>query len=143
MVSSSDGSGWDTDSIVQAIRSPDAVLVPVINVHNHGGYNDALCELGRNEHWIIWNHTIDEIDVTIPTDFGSVVDMFEVRNGAIYNITEFATSSTAVLGTTLHGDIITANQVKFTKVRMSPQLSTRLFVLANNPQVRKDIQNRL
>ena len=34
---STDGSGWDAESLVQAIRSPMAVLVPVINVKNDGG----------------------------------------------------------------------------------------------------------
>ncbi len=144
MVSNSDGSGWDdTDSMVQAIRSSEALIVTVINFHNHGGYNDELCLIGRNEHWIIWNHTIAEIGITIPTDFGSVVDMFEVQNGIIYNITDQLAFSTAVLGMNIHGSAIKANKVTFSKVRVGPELSTRLFVLANNPEVRKKIQNNL
>ncbi len=143
MVSSTDGLGWDSDSIVQAIRSSEAVIVTVINVHNHGGYNDVLCGIGRNEHWIIWNHTIAEIDVTIPNDFGNVVDIFEVLNGVIYNTTGQVSSSEAVLGEDFYGDVITATKVTFSKVRVGPEISTRLFALANNPQVRKNIQANL
>ena len=37
MVATTDGDDWNTESLVQAIRSPSAILVPVINVKNDGG----------------------------------------------------------------------------------------------------------
>ena len=143
MISSSDGSGFDADSIVQAIRSPEAVIVTVINVHNHGGYSDALCEVGKNEHWLIWDHKIDKISTTIPTDFGKVVDMFEVQNGDICNVSSEVSFSKIELGTTLLGEVISGDQITFSDVHVDSDLSTRLFVLANNLQVRKDVQNKL
>ena len=143
MISSSDGTGFDADSIVQAIRSSEAIIVTIINVHNHGGYNDALCEIGKNEHWLIWAHRIDKVSTTIPTDFGKVVDMFEVQNGAIYNITNQVSFSKLELGTSLLGEVITGDQATFSNIQLSSELSTRLFVLANNLQVRKDVQSNL
>ena len=143
MISSSDGSGFDADSIVQAIRSPEAIIVTIINVHNHGGYSDALCEIGRNEHWLIWDYRISQVSTIIPTDFGKVVDMFEVQNGAIYNITSQVSFSEVELGTNLLGEDITADQVTFSNVKVDSELSTRLFVLASNLQVRKNVQTNL
>jgi hypothetical protein len=143
MISSSDGSGFDADSIVQAIRSPEAIIVIVINVHNHGGYSDAECEIGRNEHWLIWDHRIDNVRTTIPTDFGKIVDTFEVQNGAIYNITSQISFTEVELGTNLLGEAITGDQVTFSDIKLSSELSTRLFILANSLQVRKDVQNNL
>ena len=143
MISSSDGSGFDADSIVQAIRSSEAVIVTIINVHNHGGYSDAECEIGRNVHWLIWDHKIATVSTTIPTDFGKVVDMFEVQNGAIYNITSQVSFSEITLGKNLHGEVITGDKVTFSDVKLSSELSTRLFVLANSLQVRKDVQSNL
>lgn len=140
MISSSDDSA---DSIVQAIRSLEAIIVTIINVHNHGGYSDVECEIGKNVHWLIWNHTIDTISVTIPTDFGKVVDMFEVQNGAIYNITSQATFSETELGKDTLDEVITSDQITFSKVKLTTNLSTRLFVLANSVQVRKDVQSNL
>ena len=143
MISSSDGFGFDADSIVQAIRSPEAIIVTIINVHNHGGYSDAQCEIGKNEHWLIWDHKIDTIHTTIPTDFGKVVDTFEVQNGAIYNITNLVSFTEVELGRNLLGEAILGDQVTFSDIKLSSELSTRLFVLANSLQVRKDIQSKL
>ena len=143
MISSSDGSGFDSDSIVQAIRSSEAIIVTIINMHNHGGYSDAECEIGINEHWLIWDHTIDTVRTTIPTDFGKVIDMFEVQNGAIYNISSQVSFTEIELGKNLLGEAISGDQITFSKVKVSSELSTRLFVLANSLQVRKDIQSNL
>ena len=143
MISSSDGNGFDADSIMQAIRSPEAIIVTIINVHNHGGYSDAECEIGKNEHWLIWDHTIDTVTTTIPTDFGKVVDTFEVQNGAIYNTTSQVSFAVIDLGTNLLGEPISGEQISFSKVKLSSDLSTRLFVLANSLQVRKDVQSNL
>ena len=142
MISSSDGSGWDSDSIVQAIRSPEAIIVTVINLHNHGGYSDSLCAIGRNEHWLIWDHRVTEISITISTDFGKVVDMFEVQNGAIHNMTSQISTVKVFLGIDHHGAIV-ADQITIKNVALSSELATRLFVLANNLQVRQDIQKKL
>ena len=142
MVTTTDGDGWDTESLVQAIRSPTAILVPVIDVKNDGGYNDEGCAIGLNLHWKLDPHSVSQITVTIPPDFGSVVDMFEVQNGQILNISSVSISH-RLLGKDFHGDNITGQVVNLDHVHMNPTLSTRLFVLANSDSVRTDIQNNL
>ena len=136
MVTSSDGDGVHAESIVQGIRSSEAILVPVINLKNDG-YNDEGCAVGLDLHWKFEDHKVDVITVTIPSDFGTVVDMFEVRNGAIYNMT----NTDIQLEKDLHGG--EAQQVTINKVALSPELATRLFVLSNTKQVRTDVQNNL
>lgn len=137
MVTSSDGDGVHAESIVQAIRSSEAILVPVINLKNDGGYNDEGCAVGLDLHWKFEDHKVDVITVTIPSDFGTVVDMFEVRNGAIHNMT----NTDILFEKDLHRG--KAQQVTINKVALSPELATRLFVLSNTKQVRTDIQNNL
>ena len=148
MITSSDGDGWTTESLVQAIRSPSAILVPVINVKNDGGYNDPECELGINEHWKLDPHSVSEITVTVPHDFGSVVDMFEVQNGAILNISsslgDLVSSVRLGVGCSGQGgEGLPTQTVTLSHVHMDQTLSTRLFVLANSDAVRRDIQNKL
>ena len=148
MVTSSDGDGWHTESLVQAIRSPSAILVPVINVKNDSGYNDEECELGVNEHWKLDPHTVDEIKVTVPHDFGPVVDMFEVQNGAILNVSASLTEAVSPerLGVGYFGgggEGLSTQSVTLDGIHMNQDLSTRLFVLANTHAVRQDIQNKL
>lgn len=146
MVETSDGDDWGTESLTQAIRSSSAILVPVINVKNDGGYNDAECEIGINEHWDLNPHSVDSITVTIPHDFGSVVDMFELQNGAILNIS--SSSSVTVVSTRLGVGVygkegLPSQSVSLSHVHMDQSLSTRLFVFANSDAVRQDIQNKL
>ena len=144
MVATSDGDGWHTESLVQAIRSPSAILVPVINVKNDGGYNDEECAIGVNEHWDLNPHSVDEITVTIPHDFGSVVDVFEVQNGVILNVTSSSSGVSLVrLGEGYFSVGLPAQTVTLSHVHMDKTLSTRLFVLANSDAVRQDIQNKL
>ena len=112
MVVTTDGDGWETESLVQAIRSPSAILVPVINIKNDGGYNDEECAIGANLHWKLNPHSVTHITVTVPHDFGSVVDMFEVQNGAVINITS-ASVSPARLGTRYYRDGLISNVVTF------------------------------
>ena len=80
-----------------------------------------------------------QITVTIPHDFGSVVDMFEVQNGAIVNIS----SASVSLETRYHGGGLKALVVLLYNIGMDKTLSTRLFVLANTDAVRQDIHNKL
>lgn len=141
-ISSTDGDGWETESLVQAIRSPSAILVPVINVKNDGGYDDLGCEAGLNLHWKVDPHSVSQITVTVPPDFGSVVDMFEVQNGKILNITSTSVAL-AQLGRDYFGQEVASQVVNLDNVHMDSTLSTRLFVLANSDKVRKDIQNNL
>ena len=141
MYISSDGTDFHTHSLTQAIRSQEAIIVPVINIKNEGGISDIGCGLGENLHWKLNPHTVDSIVVTIPTDFGSVVDTFEVQNGAIINV-QFELKQVS-LGKDYHGRELLTTTASLSAVAMSTELSTRLFVLANSANVRSDVQKKL
>ena len=93
-------------------------------------------------HWKLNPHSVTQISITIPHDFGGVVDMFEVQNGAIVNITSVGVS-VAHLGTNYYGEKLVGGVVNLNNVAMDKALSTRLFVLANSDTVRQDIKNKL
>ena len=141
MFTTSDGTGFHTQSITQTIRSQTAIIVPVINVKNDGGMSDVECGLGQNLHWKLNPHTVDAITVTIPSDFGSVVDKFEVQNGKILDVN--AEFEQVVLGKDRYGESVLGSAVQLSGIHMTTDLSTRLFVLANSPSVRSDIQKKL
>jgi desulfoferrodoxin (superoxide reductase-like protein) len=142
MVKSSDGSDYHANSIAQAIRSPEAIIVPVINLKNDGGMSSVECELGKDEHWNIKDHTVSAITVNIPNDFGQVVDKFEVLNGKITNITG-AEYKPQVLGTDAYGNSLVGGSLTIANVALSSKVSTRLFVLANTADVRTNVQKNL
>ena len=144
MVITSDGNinYFHAHSVVQAIRSQEAIIVTVINLKNDGGISDTKCEVGENIHWKISDHTVSNIVVTIPSDFGSVADSIEVRNGAIYSIPSMAYKQ-LTLGIDYHGNELIGGSLSIANIAMSSELSTRMFVLANTKFVRQDIQNNL
>ena len=141
MFKSSDGTGFHTESITQTIRSQQAIIVPVINVKNDGGISDIKCGIGQNLHWKLDPHTVDSITVTVPTDFGSVVDKFEVQNGKILEVN--ADHEQTILGKDFNGEDMVANTVTLSGIHMTKDLAARLFVLANSPDVRTDVQKKL
>lgn len=101
MVMTSDGEDFDTNSITQAIRSRDAILLVVIGLKNNGGYSDLRCEIGVNAHWDIVEHGVQTIQVAFLNDWGPLVDVFEVQNGHIvspppYTSTPFVMSNVVV-----------------------------------------------
>lgn len=141
MYISTDGTDFHAHSLTQVIRSQEAIIVPVINIKNDGGISDIGCGLGENLHWKLDPHTVDTIVVTIPTDFGKVVDTFEVRNGAIIKA-QFDLEQVS-LGKDYHGNELRTITASLSAVAMTPDLSTRLFVLANSADVRSDVQKKL
>ena len=87
-------------------------------------------------------HTVVQVTITVPHDFGDIVDMFEVQNGRILNIIS-ASVSTVWLGKGLAGRELETQAVTLSNVGMDSALSARLFVLANSESVRIDMQNNL
>ena len=137
----SDGTGFHAESVAQAIRSQEAVLVAVINLKNKGGISDLACTLGQNEHWKIVGHTVAAISVTIPTDFGTVLDSFEVLNGKILNIT--SSMERVELGVDYYGNAMVTHSVTLSNIELSSSISTRLFVFANSQSVRETVKRNL
>ena len=126
MVITSDGEDFDTNSIAQAIRSRDAILLVVIGLKNKGGYSDVKCEIGENIHWDILDHGVQTIQVAFPNDWGPLVDVFEVQNGRLVEPPPY-----------------TPSPFVMSNVAVKPSLVTRLFVLASNKEVRQEIENNL
>ena len=126
MVTTSDGEDFNSNSIAQAIRSREAILLVVIGLKNNGGYSDIKCEIGENVHWDIVEHGVEKIRVAFPNDWGPLVDVFEVQNGHIVDPPSYTTSPFTMSNVVVH-----------------PSLITRLFVLASSKEVRKEIENNL
>ena len=83
------------------------------------------------------------IVVNIPSDFGVIADSFEVRNGKIYKIPKVTHNTPFLMGTDYHGNKIMGSSTSIKNVALSSSISTRLFVLANNNEVQKDVQSKL
>ena len=133
MARSTDGDDWHSaESLVQAIRSREAILVPIINLKNNGGYSDLKCELGENVHWDTLPHGVTLVTVDVPVDFGSIVDHFEVQNGHIINTTSVVKLVKGPL-----------QQILIKNVGFTDDLMTRMFVFANTLEVRKEVQQKL
>lgn len=126
MVTTSDGKDFDTNSIAQAIRSREAILLVVIGLKNNGGYSDVRCEIGENVHWDIVEHGVKKIQVAFPNDWGPLVDVFEVQNGRIVDPPPYSTSPFIMSNVVVHSSLV-----------------TRLFVLASSTEVRKEVENNL
>ena len=126
MVITSDGKDFDTNSIAQAIRSREAILLVVIGLKNNGGYSDVRCEIGENVHWDIVEHGVEKIQVAFPNDWGPLVDVFEVQNGRIVDPPPYSTSPFIMSNVVVHSSLV-----------------TRLFVLASSAKVRKEVENNL
>ena len=126
MVTTSDGKDFDTNSIAQAIRSREAILLVVIGLKNNGGYSDVRCEIGENVHWDIVEHGVEKIQVAFPNDWGPLVDVFEVQNGRIVDPPPYSTSPFIMSNVVVHSSLV-----------------TRLFVLASSTEVRKEVENNL
>ena len=126
MAKTSDGDDFDTNSIAQAIRSRDAILLVVIGLKNNGGYSDVKCEIGENVHWDIVEHGVQKVQVAFPNDWGPLVDVFEVQNGRIVPPPSYTSSPFVMSNVVVHSSLI-----------------TRLFVLASNKEVRQEIENNL
>ena len=79
----SDGASAGDDIIVEAILSPRAVIVVVINTRAaaENGYNDITCLLGA-PHWTFAPVSLAAVAVALPVDF-VVADSFEVFNASV------------------------------------------------------------
>ena len=126
MVTTSDGKDFDTNSIAQAIRSREAILLVVIGLKNNGGYSDVRCEIGENVHWDTVEHGVKKIQVAFPNGWGPLVDVFEVQNGCIVDPSPYSTSPFIMANVVVHSSLV-----------------TRLFVLASSSEVRKEVENNL
>jgi hypothetical protein len=111
------------DVLVEAIRSREAIVVPVVDIKTTDGPDWTSCGLASAvpsflKHWVFAS-IAPPISVTIPDDFG-VDDVFEVQDGTIADAPSSSSGRSLALG----------------PVALSNQKPVRLFVIAANKDVR-------
>ncbi len=117
-----------SDSIVEMIRSPDALIVPVIGLKTSKAPTDISCGTSLISeamvpHWVLSDQTVS-IEATIPDDFG-IYEIFEISQGKI--------SSLNVNHKTNGRKVIIEN------IPISNTVPARIFVFAKEKSVRQDI----
>jgi hypothetical protein len=123
----------DAQTIVEAIRGPDAIVVPAVSLAFANDFaapdvtetNDVLCGIGMNLHWQWAPHTTD-IRVDVPADL-AVSEVFEIRNGQTLAVTA-----------DLKGRALTLRNVAF-----GEDAPARLFVLAASAEEASRIRSLL
>jgi hypothetical protein len=113
------------EAIVEAIRSKDAIIVPVIGLSSCVAPTDADCFLNRDVHWLLRDDWLS-IEVPIPDDF-RLVDAFEIADGTVAPIKGTLAGRTVAI----HG------------IEVGEKQPTRLFVLAADPSVRQQVMAAL
>lgn len=113
-------------AIVEAVRSHDAIVVPVINLDVQTAPTDIGCGTAflseaTVPHWILKSQTLN-VTIDVPTDFG-VDDVFEIVDG---KVVDSSPGSVSVSGRSLELGAISLSNAK----------PARVFVLAANPSVR-------
>jgi hypothetical protein len=120
------GATADSQTLVEAIRGPDAIVVAAVSLAfvddlaapGEAAMNDVLCAIAMDLHWHWATHTT-EINVQIPDDL-AVVDVFELLNGKLLPV------KTALRG----------RQITLQSVLMNEEVPARFFVLAATSDVR-------
>jgi hypothetical protein len=112
-------------AIVEAIRSADAIVVPVVSLRTRSGPTDVGCGTVLSEaavpHWT-WDPSVVELSIAVPDDFG-VLEVFEVAPGGIVDA---AGVSTGIAGRTL----------TLSGVSLAEGVPVRLLVLARTEALR-------
>jgi hypothetical protein len=121
------------EAIVDAIRSRDAIVVPVINLATSAAPTEAACGLTlvgtAAPQWVLRNQSLN-VSVRVPSDF-QVSDVFEVHEGNV--VAPSAGKVTVAANRTL----------RLEAVPVSNANPVRLFVLARSKAVREDVASRL
>lgn len=121
----------DDHTIVDAIRSRDAIVVPVINLRASSTPTDLACAAVATEamvpHWVLENAS-PVVQVDVPPDFG-VADVFEVANAQVID----PSSSFSIQG----------RSVVFDGLPLSNAVPVRLIVLAANTDLRQEVASEM
>lgn len=117
----------DGNALVEAIRSREAIVVPVINLDAAAVPTDVACAAVASEamvpHWTL-KDAVRSVMVQVPEDFG-VADVFEVLDGAVIEPSA--------------PWVIDKREFRFEGVPLSNAVPTRLFVLAVNKTLRGEV----
>ncbi len=119
------GARTSGSAIVEALRSEEAIVVPVVSLATRSGPTDIGCGTVLSEaavpHWI-WDPSTLDVTVSIPSDFG-VLEVFEVTPDGVRDasgVTPRASERELVLS----------------GIAIDPGVPARLFVLARSGDVR-------
>jgi hypothetical protein len=122
----------DSNTLVELIHAPDALIVPIISLDTIEEPTDLGFILAQSEddvpRWVFDDSTPD-ISVTIPPDF-NVTDVFEVQPRGVSDLSVTFSQPTEHNPTILFQDIPLNND-----------MPVRLLVLASDASIRTDIDN--
>lgn len=113
----------DSSTLAAAIRSRDALVVPVIDIATTSGPSDVTCALYSTP-WV-FKATSPDVKVTVPDDF-AVVDVFELTTTAAH-VADFTSHQ------------VQGRELTLQKIGLDDKRPARLFVLARTPDVRKAV----
>ncbi len=121
------------DAIVEAIRGPDAIVVPVINLAWEEEVTDLLCAQAlfhpeTPPHWVLAEQQLD-IEVGVPAD-QAVVDVFEVTTGLQIAEVPYRVDPDG-------------RRLLLPSVDLDNDVPVRLFVLASTEAVREEVAANL
>lgn len=113
-------------AIVEAIRAPEAIVVPIIALQTSNDVTDVACagsllDESQVPHWHLAPQMLD-VDVLVSGDFG-VADVFEVRASGIVDAKP-----------SIQGRV-----VRLPAVPLDDTTPVRLFVIAGSPSVRQAV----
>lgn len=117
----------DPDVLVDAIRAPDALVVPVIDAKAEVAMTDVRCLFEEDPHWRL-AHVGATVRVTVPDDLG-IFEVFEVRDGAVV--------PPAGMPYALGRDLVIPS------VMLSESRPVRMFILAANASVAERVRRDL
>ena len=117
----------DSQTLVEMIHSPDALIVPIISLDTTDEPTDLGVLFAQSERTLprwIFDDSEPDITVNIPPNF-NVVDVFEVQADGIADINVS----------------LDDNQALFEDIPLDNTVPARLLVLASNETVRTQVQN--
>lgn len=113
--------------LVEAVRTLDSIVVPVISLETTDGPDDVKCLLILDEnaapHWIFAD-TSASVSVEVPADL-AMQDVFEVTPEGVVDVPE--------------GYSVEGRTVRFDALALSNEMPVRLLVLAADESVRDDV----
>ena len=132
LLRSGDVTGAATSSdpafIVEAIRSPAAMVLVAINTRNSGGIDDLTCAVPTTSpHWRV-DAAAPDVWLDVPSDL-AIADAFEIRDGAVLDLPAGAT--------------VTGRRIKLPALAVDAARPTRLIVFAGSAQLRGQVVSSL
>ena len=104
-------------SLWSSLQVVDEIVIIAVN-QNCNGYNKNDCELGKNVHWNCDSYLVKQVNISLPSDFGSSVNVKEIVNGTETDI-DFSMK------------IVNSTILQFNSVTLDEQDTTRIFLLTN------------